>query len=68
MTENPDANGPWMRAVIVRQPGGVEQLEVARIKTPALAPGCIEIDVEASALTTVIAMINLWNRLGVSVH
>ena len=25
-------------------------------------------DVEASALTTVIAMINLWNRLGVSVH
>jgi AhpD family alkylhydroperoxidase len=25
-------------------------------------------DVEASALTTVIAMINLWNRLGVSAH
>lgn len=25
-------------------------------------------DVEASAVTTVIAMINLWNRLGVSVH
>ena len=25
-------------------------------------------DVEASALTSVIAMINMWNRLGVSVH
>jgi len=25
-------------------------------------------EVEASALTSVIAMINLWNRLGVSVH
>jgi AhpD family alkylhydroperoxidase len=25
-------------------------------------------DVEASALTAVVAMINLWNRLGVSVH
>src|SRR5688572_17325141 len=50
MSETPDANGPWMRAVIVRQPGGVEQLEVARSKAPVLAPGCIEIDVEATAL------------------
>lgn len=25
-------------------------------------------DVEASALTAVIAMINMWNRLGVSAH
>ncbi|KSB87526.1 alkylhydroperoxidase [Caulobacter vibrioides] len=25
-------------------------------------------EVEASALTTLVAMINLWNRLGVSVH
>ena len=39
-----------------------EVLQAVRLR------GAVFFDVEASALTTVIAMINLWNRLGVSVH
>jgi tumor protein p53-inducible protein 3 len=39
-----------MRAVIVRAPGGPEQLAVAEVPAPQLAPGCLEIAVEASAL------------------
>lgn len=39
-----------MQAVIVRQPGGPEQLALGRVAAPVLAPGCIEIDVHATAL------------------
>jgi tumor protein p53-inducible protein 3 len=39
-----------MQAVIVRQPGGPEQLELDRIPVPRLEPGCVEIEVAASAL------------------
>ena len=39
-----------MQAVIVRRPGGPEQLAVARVPAPVLDPGCLEIDVHATAL------------------
>lgn len=39
-----------MRAVIVRAPGGPEQLEVAEVPVPRGEPGCLEIDVAATAL------------------
>jgi tumor protein p53-inducible protein 3 len=39
-----------MQAVIVRAPGGPEQLELGQVPVPQLEPGCIEIDVVASAL------------------
>jgi putative PIG3 family NAD(P)H quinone oxidoreductase len=39
-----------MRAVVVRQPGGPEQLEIGHVPVPRLEPGCIEIEVRASAL------------------
>lgn len=39
-----------MRAVIVRQPGGVEGLELGRAPAPVLAAGCVEISVRATAL------------------
>jgi tumor protein p53-inducible protein 3 len=39
-----------MRAVVVRAPGGPEQLALAEVPAPKLAPGCLEIAVEASAL------------------
>jgi putative PIG3 family NAD(P)H quinone oxidoreductase len=47
-----DADSPAadMRAVVVQEPGGPEQLRVARVPAPALIPGCIEIEVAASAL------------------
>lgn len=39
-----------MRAVIVRAPGGPEQLAIGRVPVPALEPGCVEIEVAATAL------------------
>lgn len=39
-----------MRAIIVRRPGGVEQLELGQVPIPPLGPGCIDIDVRACAL------------------
>lgn len=42
--------GSLMRAVIVRAPGGPEQLALAEVPAPNLTPGCLEIAVEASAL------------------
>jgi len=39
-----------MRAVIVRAPGGPEQLALAQVPAPELEPGCLEIAVAASAL------------------
>jgi putative PIG3 family NAD(P)H quinone oxidoreductase len=39
-----------MRAVVIRQPGGPEQLDVAQVPKPALAPGCVDIEVKACAL------------------
>jgi tumor protein p53-inducible protein 3 len=43
-------SGALMRAVIVRAPGGPEQLALAEVPAPQLSPGCLEIAVEASAL------------------
>lgn len=39
-----------MRAVVVRSPGGPEHLALAEVPAPKLEPGCLEIDVAASAL------------------
>lgn len=39
-----------MRAVLVRQPGGPEELYVGETSVPALSPGSVEIEVEACAL------------------
>lgn len=39
-----------MLAVVVRQPGGPEQLALERVAAPVLDSGCLEIDVHASAL------------------
>jgi tumor protein p53-inducible protein 3 len=39
-----------MRAVVVREPGGPEQLELRRVPLPPLEPGCIDIEVKATAL------------------
>jgi tumor protein p53-inducible protein 3 len=39
-----------MQAIIVRAPGGPEQLALARVPAPVLQPGSIEIDVHATAL------------------
>lgn len=39
-----------MRAVVVRQPGGPEELEVEWVPAPSLAAGCVEIQVHACAL------------------
>jgi tumor protein p53-inducible protein 3 len=41
---------PEMRAVVVRQPGGPAELEIGRVPAPRLQPGCVEIEVKASAL------------------
>jgi tumor protein p53-inducible protein 3 len=59
MTTSPGSSDPasrspgsneLMTAVIVRKPGGPEQLELARVSVPRLEPGCVEIDVAACAL------------------
>lgn len=50
MSETTDPGGPEMRAVIVRHPGGPEQLEVASVPAPRLAAGCVEIEIRACAL------------------
>lgn len=39
-----------MQAIVVRRPGGPEQLALARVPAPVLDPGCLEIDVHATAL------------------
>lgn len=39
-----------MRAVIVRAPGGPDQLALAEVPPPSLEPGCVEIEVAACAL------------------
>jgi putative PIG3 family NAD(P)H quinone oxidoreductase len=39
-----------MRAVVVVQPGGPEQLQIARVPAPTLQPGFVEVDVAACAL------------------
>jgi putative PIG3 family NAD(P)H quinone oxidoreductase len=39
-----------MRAVVVRQPGGPAELQLGRVPAPRLQPGCVEIEVKASAL------------------
>jgi tumor protein p53-inducible protein 3 len=39
-----------MQAVIVRRPGGPEELALGRVPAPVLDPGCLEIDVHATAL------------------
>jgi putative PIG3 family NAD(P)H quinone oxidoreductase len=52
-TSPPSSDGgsnELMQAVIVRQPGGPEQLELRRVPIMRLEPGCVEIDVVASAL------------------
>jgi tumor protein p53-inducible protein 3 len=40
----------FMRAVLVREPGGPEQLVLGHAPLPRLEPGCIDIEVAASAL------------------
>jgi putative PIG3 family NAD(P)H quinone oxidoreductase len=47
---NPGGSNELMTAVIVRKPGGPEQLEIGRVPVPKLEPGCVEIDVAACAL------------------
>lgn len=39
-----------MRAVLVRAPGGSEQLELGQVAAPTLSPGSVEIEVRACAL------------------
>jgi tumor protein p53-inducible protein 3 len=39
-----------MRAIVVRAPGGPEQLDLARVPAPELTPGTVEIEVKACAL------------------
>lgn len=39
-----------MRAVVIRAPGGSEQLDLARVPAPELVSGCVEIEVKACAL------------------
>ncbi|MEO8178717.1 MAG: NAD(P)H-quinone oxidoreductase [Deltaproteobacteria bacterium] len=41
---------PSMRAVVVRAPGGSEQLDLARVPAPELVAGTLEIEVKACAL------------------
>lgn len=50
MSDISEPGGPRMRAVVIRQPGGPEQLEVAPVPVPVLAAGCVEIEVRACAL------------------
>lgn len=50
MSDTINPGVPQMRAVIVRHPGGPEQLAVASVAAPRLAAGCVEIEVRASAL------------------
>lgn len=44
------ADDELMDAVIVREPGGPDRLELGRVPVPTLEPGCVEIDVAACAL------------------
>lgn len=39
-----------MRAVVVHKPGGPEQLQIEDVPVPSLEPGCVDIEVAASAL------------------
>jgi putative PIG3 family NAD(P)H quinone oxidoreductase len=41
---------PSMRAVVVKVPGGAEQLELATVAAPVLAPGTVEIEIKAFAV------------------
>lgn len=53
MTDHPSspaAPAGSMRAVLVREPGGPEQLSLGQAPLPVLEAGCVEIDVAASAL------------------
>src|SRR4029079_7434764 len=49
MTHAP-GDSPSMRAVVVRAPGGPEQLDLARVPAPELTPGTVEIEIKACAL------------------
>lgn len=49
-TSPADPNDALMRAVIVAQPGGPEQLRLAQVPVPTLQPGLLELDVVACAL------------------
>jgi len=50
-----------MAAVVVRAPGGVEQLELGRVAAPQLGAGAVEIEIKACALNRV----DLLQRRGV---
>jgi tumor protein p53-inducible protein 3 len=39
-----------MRAVVILKPGGPEELQIQEVVLPALTPGCVDIDVRATAL------------------
>jgi len=50
LPQDPANRQPSMRAVIVRAPGGPDQLALAVVPAPQLEQGCLEIDVAACAL------------------
>jgi putative PIG3 family NAD(P)H quinone oxidoreductase len=50
MPIEPGPNDELMDAVIVREPGGPDRLELGRVPVPTLQPGSVEIDVAACAL------------------
>lgn len=41
---------PSMRAIVVRAPGGPDELEIARVAAPPLTTGSVEIEIKAFAL------------------
>jgi tumor protein p53-inducible protein 3 len=50
MTSPTGISQPRMRAVVVRTPGGAEQLALAEVEAPLLQAGAVEIEVRACAL------------------
>jgi len=49
-----------MRAIVVRAPGGSDQLDLARVPAPELVSGTVEIEIKACALNRA----DLLQRLG----
>jgi len=61
MASSRELHQPTMRAVVVRAPGGIDQLDLAQIQAPTLSAGSVEIEVKACALNRV----DLLQRRGV---
>jgi len=55
---------PFMRAVVIREHGGVEALSVEDLPTPEPGPGSVRIEVRACAVNH----LDLWVRRGVPGH